>query len=299
MLSLKPGAEDVLQERPLIVGLSRNPDQSGKAKHSILAQSNIGDGNAHFPVQVNDKPALWFMDTGASISVMSDAEAAAMGLEVHSVESEMADITGRMISFKITEVGKLTIGKTHLKHVAFIVLPYNQPPFDDIPTEQQALLGIQVLRALRSVHISKMQQVEIGGSEKDGASSSPLAFDQAQPITPMDFEGKDLNFTLDTGAEHTTLNPHFATAFPETIAHGEKKDHTLTGVGGSLAVRSVVIERLTFTLARKPVVLSPANVLLQKTTDTSGWAAGNLGWDLIRQTEPFTIDFCKMRLFVR
>jgi predicted aspartyl protease len=299
MLTLKPAAEDVLEERSLILGLATNPDQSGKAKHSILAKSSIEDGNPHISVLANKKAALWFMDTGANISVMSDAEAAALGLVVHSVDTKMADISGTMTAFKITQVDKLTIGRTELKHVAFVVLPHTQPPFDDIPTEQQALLGIQVLWALGSIHIDKTQQVEIAGAVGPDASSSPLAFYQSQPVTQMSFEGKELTFTLDTGATHTTLNPPFAKAFPETMALGEKKEHTLTGVGGSTTQHSVAIEKLRFTLAGKTIVLSPANVLLQKTTDPSEWAAGNLGYDLIRQTAPFTIDFRTMRLSTR
>ncbi len=61
MLALKPNAADVIEERPLILGLSQNLNQSGKAKHSILARSNIEDGNPHIPVLVNKKAALWFM----------------------------------------------------------------------------------------------------------------------------------------------------------------------------------------------------------------------------------------------
>lgn len=299
MLALKPAAEDVLEERPLLFGLAANPDQSGKAKHSILAKNGIEDGNPHIPVVANKKAAIWFMDTGANISVMSDAEAAALGLVVRSVDTKMADISGTMTALKITQVDKLTIGRTELKHVSFVVLPHAQPPFDDIPTEQQALLGIQVLWALKSIHIDKAQQIEIAGAVDPNASSSPLAFYQSQPVTQMSFEGKELTFTLDTGATQTTLNPSFAKGFPETINLGEKREHTLTGVGGSTTQHSVAIKKLCFTLAGKMTVLSPANVLLQKTTDPSEWAAGNLGYDLIRQTAPFTIDFRTMRLSAR
>ncbi len=299
MHTLKPAAEDVINERSLLLGLATNPDQSGKARHSFLAKSGIEDGNPHLRVLANNKAALWFMDTGANISAMSDAEAAALGLVVRSVDTKMTDVSGTEIAFKITEVEKLTIGRTELKHVSFIVLPHTQPPFDDIPTEQQAVLGIQVLWALRSIHVDQTQQFEIDGAADPGAPSSPLAFYQSQPVTQMSFEGKELTVTLDTGATHTTLNPPFAKAFPETMTLGKEKEHTLTGIGGSTTQHSILIEKLRFTLAGKNIALSPANVLLQKTTGTSEWAAGNLGYDLIRQTAPFTIDFRTMRLSAR
>lgn len=60
-----------------------------------------------------------------------------------------------------------------------------------------------------------------------------LAFDQAIPVLRLKFEDRPLNFTFDTGATRTTLNPSFASAFPHTMKLGEAKQHKLTGVGGS------------------------------------------------------------------
>jgi hypothetical protein len=39
-------------------------------------------------------------------------------------------------------------------------------------------------------------------------------------------------------------------------------------------------------------------VLLHETSTTSGWAAGNLGDDLLNQAKPFAIDFEKMAFVV-
>lgn len=110
--------------------------------------SDIDDGYPHLPVLVNGKKALWSMDTGANISAITDAEAAALGLTVRSVETKMQDISGSSFAINITEVGDLRIGNCHLKHVSFFVLPHTQPPFNDLPVDQKALLGIQVLRGL-------------------------------------------------------------------------------------------------------------------------------------------------------
>jgi predicted aspartyl protease len=297
MLVLKPTAEDLIEERPLLLALSKSPDQSGRVKRFLFGRSVIDDGNPHFPVLANGKPAVWFMDTGANISVMSDAEADALGLMIRPVDTKIADISGSKTSLKVTEIDDLIIGKTHLRHVGFIVLPHSHPPFDDIPTDQQAILGIQVLRALGTISVNKGGQVEIGATPSVAAPSSPMVFCDAMPVVQMDTEGKTLSFTLDTGAVHTTLNPPFASAFPKLVEGGEKKEHTLTGMSGSSQQHLAVISQARFTLAGKQVVLSPATVLLQQTTETSAWAAGNLGYDLIRQMAPFTIDFRTMRFY--
>ena len=140
--------------------------------------------------------------------------------------------------------------------------------------------------------------MEVGVKPDKSGTWTPLAFDQAIPVLQLKFEEKPLNFTFDTGAEHTTLNSSFASAFPRTVELGEEKQHTLTGVGGSTTQDAVEIPHLTFTLANENVQLSPATILLKKTTGTSVWAVGNFGFDLLRQAEPVTIDFRDMRLYV-
>jgi hypothetical protein len=90
-LILKPEAVDVLEERPLILGLATNPDQSGKARHSILAKSKIEDGNPHIPVFVNKKATLWSCGSARGY--------------------EDRDISGTRTALKITEVDNLTIGQ--------------------------------------------------------------------------------------------------------------------------------------------------------------------------------------------
>ncbi|MGI4852102.1 MAG: retroviral-like aspartic protease family protein [Janthinobacterium lividum] len=292
-IRLRPNDKDLLNERPLIVALSAEPDQRGKAKYARLARTSINDGNPHFPVKVNGKTSIWFMDTGANISLMSDAEAIALGLQVVPVETKMDDISGSKTAIKVALVPDLLIGRTHLKHVGFVVLPHTQPPFDDIPTDQQALLGIQVLRALGSIRVDRIGQVDVGGRATTGEASR-LAFDDNTPVVEMATGGRSFAWTFDTGAVRTTLNQPFAAAFPEMIAEGKQKDYKLTGVGGSTQQRSVELSRVQFTLGGKEVALAPATVLLNQTTGTSTWAAGNLGFDLIRQAVPFTIDFQAM-----
>jgi hypothetical protein len=42
--------------------------------------------------------------------------------------------------------------------------------------------------------------------------------------------------------------------------------------------------------------LKPAHVLMQRSSDTSAWAAGNLGMDLLNQASTITIDLHAMTL---
>lgn len=295
MLVIKPDAKDISDAQPLLLGLSRYPNLAIRREPSALPYIRSKDPSPHFPVNVNGRKGLYFMDTGANISVMSDSEARALGLVVKSVSTKMGDVNGEgSIPIQLTEVEDLLIGKNHLQHVCFVVISANQPPFNDIPVNEQAVLGIQVLRALRTIQIDQSGRIEVANRSSLRSKGTRIMFYNSQPVIQMSFRGKPLKYTLDTGATHTTLSPLFATTFPRVVQKGKKQDHTVTGFGGSETQSAIELKALPFSLGAIKVTLSPATVLLKNTTATNAWAAGNLGYDLLQQTAPFILDFRNM-----
>jgi hypothetical protein len=69
----------------------------------------------------------------------------------------------------------------------------------------------------------------------------------------------------------------------------------MNGLSGTTARNSISVPDLAFTFGRR-VDLAPATILTDQTTGTSIWAAANLGYDLMQQARPFTIDFQSMRI---
>jgi predicted aspartyl protease len=235
------------------------------------------------------------VDTGANISIICESEARRLGLKVEETATKMYDITGTQAPMRVTEASDLWIGKTHLRHVAFTVYPDALGLFD-LPEGQKGALGISVLIALGAFRIDKENHFEILPPPLPASAKTiPLAFDGIMPITEMSLNGKTLSFTFDTGATHTVLGPPFAAAFPESMRTGTKKGHKQTGLNGSTTQESVELPSVRFLFGRE-VELAPASVLLKTTTGASEWAAGNLGFDLVLQTLPITIDFRAMQL---
>lgn len=294
MLASHPNATDILNLRPLLESLSQYPEMTATLRRSVLRYEQTTDPNPHFRLHAEGKEGLFYADTGANISVMSDVEARTLGIDVKAVSSQMGDISGSSVSLQVANVDRLQIGGSVLRHVSFIVLPATQPPFNEVPADQQAILGIQVLLALKRIHVDPSGDIEIAGPQSQTGTVTPLAFHQSQPIIQMSFAGTPLLYTMDSGAVHTTLNPLFERTFTASLTKAAAVDHSLTGVGGTTTQTSLQVERLDFVLADEPVTLTPAVVLTKKTTSESEWAAGNLGYDLIKQTAPFTIDFTRM-----
>lgn len=295
-LADKPDANDLKGAYSLFALLAQFPDQTVVSGKPSTVHSEIVDNNLFVPVTANGVVGTYIVDSGANISVMCESEARRLGLKVKDTTTKMFDISGNLSGIRIAEVPDLWIGKTHLKHVAFAVSPDANEPWVDLPAGHKGILGIPVLIALGAIRIDKGNRVELQVHSLPSASAVPLAFDDAMPVTQMRLDGKTLNFTFDAGASRTYLNSPFAEAFPKLMQTGSKRPQTVTGLSGKTVQPSVVLPSVLFWFGTRQVQLAPATVLLKPTTGTSNWAAGNLGFDLIKQALPITIDFRTMQL---
>ena len=298
MISENPAAEDTKAAQSLFAAAARFPDLTVASSEPSTVQGEMIEGNLFVPVTANRVSGTFMVDTGAGISIMSESEARRLRLKVLKTASRLSDITGASVGVRVADVPDLWIGKTHLKHVVFAVSPDANDPLLELPEGHRGVLGIQVLIALGSFRVSKESRFDI---QPEAAPASakivPLAFDGDNPVAQMMLDGKTLNFTFDTGAVRTYLGPIFAAQFPELMRTGSKMNHTQTGLSGSANQESVVLPSVRFSLG-KGVELDSATVLLKTTTATSSWAAGNLGFDLISQVLPITIDLRSMQLIL-
>jgi predicted aspartyl protease len=298
MLEEKPDADNAKAMHSLFTVLARSPDMTVASSKPSTLHSEMIERSLFVPVTANGIAGNYIVDTGANLSIMSESESRRLGLKLEATSTKVNGITGVGADVRIAMVPDLWVGKTHLKHVPFIVSSDAVMPFADLTEGHQGVLGIPVLIALGSFRVGNENRFDIGvGSASTSARAVPLAFDGATPMTRMSLNGKMLNYTLDTGADPTYLGPVFAEAFPELMQTGTKKDRTLKGISGNAVEGSIVLPSVKLSLG-KEVELAPATVLLRAVAPGSEWAAGNLGFDLIAQTIPVTIDFRTMQLSV-
>jgi predicted aspartyl protease len=296
LLAMRPNDPGVLEMGSLFQGLGEYPDMSVEHLQTASFTKSATDGTLNFPFRVHDKAATFYLDTGANLSVISDAEARALGLAIRPVTTKLQDSGGTKFSMQIADVDELDIGPIRLRHVPFLVLPAANPPFNELPLENQGLLGIQVAIALQTIRLATDGHVEVALPVRPQADGEPISFDDMYPVLHVTYMGKVIPFALDTGAEHTALEPPFATEFPDVVARGIKKTHDTTGMAGSVTLNAVELTPWSLTLGKTKVSVDAMVVQMDKTTDESGWAAGNLGIDLLKKTGDFTLDFKGMRL---
>jgi predicted aspartyl protease len=297
MLAERPGAEDANNVKPLFSALSQFPDQRVVQKQISTVAMQVKDGNLFVPLKINGTGASYIVDTGFSTSAVSESEADRLGLTIHDISTKTDSMTGAPVSIRVAVADNLNIGHIQLANVAFLVYPDKQPPFDELPAGERGILGIPVILALGTIRWTSDATFTAGWPTRArGIEHANLCFESAFPVVHVGFRHSVLDFTVDTGAQNTDLYQAFANTFSDLVKSGKRESHTLTGVGGSANVDSVILPLVTLRIGGRDLLLRPAHVLLEKSSGTSGMFEGNLGMDLLNQAHTITLNFQSMTL---
>jgi predicted aspartyl protease len=294
LLAIRPGDPDAGNDRPLLAALGTSPDQEITGRRSTTVQLQ----DAGLPISINGVAGTYWFDTGADLSALSESDARRFGLRVLPAAIKEGDVTGTRVDSRIAIADELSVGTIRVRHVAFLVFSDEQPPFNQMPAGSRGLVGLPVLLALQRFLWSADKKFEIGVKSLSKRNAhADLCFNGNSPVAQIQFQGRNLAFTLDTGATNTDLYPPFAEAFPELIREAEKTDsYKMEGVGGAKSMNAAVLSAVHFSIGDFPAVLKPANVLLAHTTNASKFFYGNLGIDLLQQAQKVTFDFQAMTL---
>lgn len=171
LLAIHPKDPDVLEMGSLFQGLGEYPDMIVDHQQAASFTKSETDATLNLPFRVHDKMATFYLDTGANISVISEAEARALGLAVRPVTTKLKDSGGTNFSMQVTDADELDIGPIRLRHVPFLVLSAANPPLNEVPQKNQGLLGIQVAMALQTIRLAPDGHVEVAlpvGPQADG-----------------------------------------------------------------------------------------------------------------------------------
>jgi hypothetical protein len=292
----RPTAKDTQNALPLFRLLSNRPDMTVvRRKRSRLTRA---DGI--LPFRLNGRDDSFAFDTGASISVMSEREAAHLRLTPESVGTKLGDSSGNgLAGFRVVVARNFVIGGLHLRNVPFLVLPDTGEPFVEMPASKgnRGLIGLPVLIAMGTIRWQSEGDFEFGfPSTTVATQASNLLFHGTNPIVQVTTLDKKLNFSLDTGAVDTDINAAFVTAFPGVVSSGKRETHTITGFGGTRTYDSVLLPSIKIRVGGREVTLAPAHVFLANGVGGETPWAGNLGNDLLNQAHTITLDFNAMSL---
>ncbi len=254
----------------------------------------------YLPLTVNGKAVSWLLDTGANISVISDAEAARLGLGVRASAGRFADLAGGTTAARTAIAHRVVIGRTLLREVSLLVTPADQMPWKEVAPGRQGIIGLPLAIALDAVQWNRDGLCRTGSAVLDRRAapdvSHRLRYDRLQVVTTVVFEGKPLEFVLDSGNQAgTQLWERFGRDFQQVVAEqGTKGTSTLTQIAGTTDRDVVTIPDLRLRVGGKDLALTRGNVFSKPVGDDR--FHGLLGMDVLSQATEVRIDFRSMTL---
>jgi predicted aspartyl protease len=290
----RPNASDAKSMLAILTALNALPMMTVvEAKPTSI---DIEPGSTFLPLKANGKDLELFFDTGSPISVIGESEAEELGIRTKRVEGKMGDASGQGVSgIQLALVSDLRIGGLHLRDVPFVVVADSGEPWNHLSKNRHGIIGLPLLLAMHTIRWTPAGKFEFGfPGQTLNLSKCNMLFHNSNPVIDVLVDRKRLDFTLDTGAVDTDLNPQFAKALPALMKSGTPEKRSLEGLGGKVENSSILLPSVTFEIGGKSVVLRPAHVFTDHGNGT--WASGNLGMDLLRQAHAFTLDFGAMTL---
>jgi len=272
-------------------------DQAVISRSASALQYEMSDAGISVPISVNGNSASFLLDTDSNISVISESEARRLDMLIIHGNMPISGVTGNAIgSARVTVARELAVGNFRFKNVSFLVLNDDQEPFADLPAGKRGILGLPVILAFQTMRWRRDGTLEIGfAPAATDLSRANLCFDGEHPITQVEFDGRKLEFVLDTGASESELWPPFAKDFAALLKQSGKNDsRTLTGFTGSGNFAVVTLPEIHLGLGEFVGILRPPSVLTKPSVGPSNWYYGRAGMDILNQAHTVTIDFVAM-----
>jgi hypothetical protein len=287
-----------LRERNAIPGAP--PMRVMRRSPARLGQVIDGD-YMRIPVTIGGKGARYVLDTGAPISLVSEADAAWLGLTRLKGNVPLTDgWTGRGLRAG-GEVGlaeRFTIGGTEFRNVLFAIVPDEVLLFRETgwPVGEQGVIGLPVIRELGTIRWDAKGAFEtsVPAGWKDLARSN-LCFEGMWVIADVEFGKQRLIFGLDTASRDSIFHVRFRKEFPELVrASNTSGTAEIGGLGGPMQQSIIPVIPLRLRIGGFETVLRDSSVLVNESVGSGHH--GLLGWGLLNQAHRITIDFEAMRL---
>jgi hypothetical protein len=290
-------------ERAFMDALRHFPDLKAGAHRTSRVRFSMEHGDLVIPLSVNGRPGHFIVDTDANFSIMSVAQARALGIQVVETGAKILGSTGAGAGFSMAVAKELRIGSTEIRDVGFLIEPDDSELFQGVPLGRRGLIGLPVLRSLGRLEWwtrgSQAGFMTVGGGSGRMAAEPNVAFDGGDPIIEVRFQGEALDGLLDTGNEETAFWPPLGRRFPTLLQSGTIGGQKVSGFGGSATMKSVNLPQINLTVGGDELRVAPAHVLLEKTTPNSDWFYGRFGIDLLSLASDVALDFHSMTLTLR
>jgi len=282
--SERQGVEQTLAVARALAGAE--PQRRGPFTPGSVVFTRDLAGLPRVPLTINGQDREYVFDTGANLSVVTETQAAELGLEILGETAGVGSITQDAAAARIGLARQLVIGDLAFENVVFLVMPDASLSFANGAYEIPGILGFPV--------ISAMERVTVADGRVSWAPSAGPAAERdlyVDGLTPRVYGhiagGPAAPFALDTGANTTSLRPAALEGRPDLAEGAVAQTHSVGSAGG---VREVEARRLpSVSLRFDDVEVTLSNVAVAGEMSGGDDLHGRLGQDVL--SRGYVIDF--------
>jgi predicted aspartyl protease len=253
---------------------------------------NKGIGGMRVPLTRNNVTYSFIFDTGAGISTVTDSMAEVLGLRMLDSDTILVKgITGFSNNVGLAIADKLWLGDIEVQNAFFLVFPDSSLTFGSGKRRVKidAILGFPVIKELGAITFYKDKLMI---KQDDSTKYEPnMAIDFLKQILFLNYEGEELPFTFDTGADRTLFSALFYSKYKSIADKGRRKYESYGGAGGIRKYEVKVLPTLTFSTLGESVKFRKARISTDTYAIDNEMYYGNIGQDLIKQYSSMTINF--------
>lgn len=298
-------AEEIKQKRHLCV-----------AQMPIAAQTvdftkpfTIRGRNGVFPVRVGDKEFDAALDTGSSVSLISESTAKLWGVTASDTTVVLHGYSGGMFRAHVGAVAQISIGTATLHNVVVFIAPDSEFSVGPAALQIPSLLGYPVLSALGRMTFTRDGSLTASPTSPPDAAKDgvPLWLGDALllvqlgtlPPTGRSFrfggEHEPRLFVLDTGSRDSYLTDHYFDEHREAFQGPPPETAKLAGAGGEQDTPAYSADHLPLWGGAAEVLLSGPHVLTAPQSSAMQNYEGLLGQSVLDGLRSYTIDLRTMR----
>jgi predicted aspartyl protease len=248
------------------------------------------------PVTINSGALDAIIDTGSSVSSISESNARRLGLHFLPGKVSMGTATSSRATAGLALADSLTFGGAEFHNVVFLVMPDSALTFANGAYVVQAIIGMPILLELGRIEYhtdgdkETLSYARTGG--KPGANSN-LVVEGEEPFTLAHVDGSErvVRLFIDNGANASHLNQRFVAEFPTIIATAHRQAVTRTGAAGSETQEAMKLPGLVLRFGQRAAPIADVDVIDDHKTNRHG----DLGLDALRTAPGYVLDFEAMR----
>jgi len=234
-------------------------------------------------------------DTGAGMSVIKKSFAQQLGLEMLETSIDVNAAQGSVVKSSLAVSDSLYLGDILVTNVVFLVMEDEMLDFPQINFFPLGAIGFPVIEELREISITRADTL-IVPKEPGKASFANLRLDGLQPLVYL-YNGADtLEYSFDTGATKTHLTSNYYHKYKDEIERIAHRDTiTTASAGGRMQHYTLRLDSTLLHIGQETAVLKDIQVHPDH-NETFDNVYGNLGQDLVRYFNRFTLNFEEMFL---